>query len=360
MKTTAGKPSLGNISALKGRSVSVRSSDLVRESPLLPGGTLPLLVEPAAGAVDLTAWVESHRAHVEERLHQHGAILFRNFRVRAAEEFERFVAAAGGEPLEYRERSSPRNAVSGRIYSSTEYPADQQIFFHNENSYAHVWPLKLFFFCLVAPAQGGETPLADVRRVYARLAPDVRERFARRGVMYVRNYSEWLGLPWQTVFQTSDPDALGEYCRGAGYEVAWKEGGRLQTRRVGPAVARHPRTGETVWFNHAAFFHITTLEPSVRGALLAQLEEDEYPNQTFYGDGTPIEDEVIEAVRDAYRREAVAFAWQQGDVLMLDNMLVAHARAPFSGGRKILVGMAEPFGGASPAANLMSAGDGND
>jgi hypothetical protein len=33
-----------------------------------------------------------------------------------------------------------------------------------------------------------------------------------------------------------------------------------------------------------------------------------------------------------------------GDILMVDNMLVAHGREPFSGPRKILVAMAEPFG----------------
>lgn len=39
--------------------------------------------------------------------------------------------------------------------------------------------------------------------------------------------------------------------------------------------------------------------------------------------------------------EEVAFPWQPGDVLVVDNMLVSHGRRPFSGERRILVAMSE-------------------
>ena len=42
-----------------------------------------------------------------------------------------------------------------------------------------------------------------------------------------------------------------------------------------------------------------------------------------------------------YEACAVRFAWQKGDVVMLDNMLVAHARDPFEGERKICVAMGQ-------------------
>jgi hypothetical protein len=38
---------------------------------------------------------------------------------------------------------------------------------------------------------------------------------------------------------------------------------------------------------------------------------------------------------------AVALPWQEGDIYMLDNMLVSHGRRPFGGPRKIAVAMAE-------------------
>ncbi|HKV12833.1 MAG TPA: TauD/TfdA family dioxygenase [Thermoanaerobaculia bacterium] len=338
------KPSLGSL-RIERKAVSASQQDLVRQS-FLGGGNLPLVLEPTRSGVDLISWAKGSRGFLESNLQKWGGILLRNFDVESAARFEELIASVFGEALEYKERSSPRSTVSGNIYTSTDYPPDQHIFLHNENSYAHTWPAKIFFCCHTAPAEGGETPIADVRKVYARIPEEVRRKFEEKEVLYVRNFNEMLGLPWQTVFGSDDPQAVEEYCRRSGYEVTWKEGQRLQTRRRGPAVVRHPKTGEPVWFNHATFFHVTTLAPAIRDALLA-LGEADLPNNTYYGDGSPIEPEVLDLLRGAYHQETVSFPWQKGDILMLDNMLVAHGRAPFKGSRKILVGMAEPIERAS-------------
>jgi alpha-ketoglutarate-dependent taurine dioxygenase len=161
--------------------------------------------------------------------------------------------------------------------------------------------------------------------------------------MYVRNFGDGLSLPWQTVFQTTDKSAVELYCRRAGIEFEWKPGDRLRTRQVRPVVATHPRTGETVWFNHATFFHVTTLDPRMRDALTAEFGDEDLPNNTFYGDGSGIEPQVLDELRDAYQKEMISFSWKKGDLILLDNMLTAHARAPFVGPRKILFAMAEPF-----------------
>ena len=171
--------------------------------------------------------------------------------------------------------------------------------------------------------------------------PEIRERFARHGWMYYSNFGDGFGLPWQTVFQTTDKAKVEEHCKKSGIETEWKEEGHLRTRAVRPALARHPRTGETLWFNHATFFHVSTLEEDIRAALLEEFDESELPTNTFYGDGSPIETAVMDHLREAYRRETVSFPWQKGDLLVLDNMMVAHGRAPFSGARQVLVGMAE-------------------
>jgi hypothetical protein len=103
----------------------------------------------------------------------------------------------------------------------------------------------------------------------------------------------------------------------------------------------HPQTGDIVWFNQAHAFHPSTLEPAVRQALEAEMAVEDFPRHAFYGDGSPIEDSVIAEICEAYRQAAVTFTWQKGDLLLLENMLVAHGRAPFNGSRKILVAMSE-------------------
>jgi len=341
MTISAGKPSLGKLTAIQPRKVMAGQS-LVRESSLSPGQKFPMVLEPSAPGVDLLAWARESRGFIERNLLERGGILFRGFGLQSPALFEEFINVVSGEALEYRERSSPRNAVAGNIYTSTEHPPDQHIFLHNENSYAGTWPLKIFFCCVTAAQQGGETPICDVRRVYQRIPVDVRERFEQQGVMYVRNFSNHIGLSWKTVFQTEDRAKIEQYCRNAGYQFEWLDSGRLRTRRVAPAVATHPQTGERVWFNHAAFFHVSTLEPAVRDALRAQFADEDLPNHTYYGDGSPIEDAVLNTLREAYYAETIKFPWQPGDVLALDNMLAAHGRTPYAGPRKILVGMATP------------------
>ncbi|HVF89346.1 MAG TPA: TauD/TfdA family dioxygenase [Blastocatellia bacterium] len=325
------------------RAVSLSQEGQVSTELLRPGQPLPLLVRPALDGMKLAHWAGVNRSFIQSSLAKHGGLLFRGFGLDTVEGFQDFIANVSPELLEYRERSSPRTKVNDNIYTSTDYPPEGTIFLHNENSYQHTWPMKIFFYCSTAPVSGGETLIADSRKVFGRIDPEIRDRFLAKKVLYVRNFTEGLGLSWQTVFQTGDRALVERYCREAGIAVEWMEGGRLRTRQVRQAALRHPVTGEWVWFNHAAFFHVTTLEPGVREIVLKELAEENYPNNTFYGDGSPIEPQVLDHVREAYKAETVRFDWQEGDVLMLDNMLVAHGRAPYSGPRKILVGMAEPF-----------------
>ncbi len=71
------------------------------------------------------------------------------------------------------------------------------------------------------------------------------------------------------------------------------------------------------------------------------------PRNVYYGDGSVIADADMAAIGEAYEACAVRFRWQKGDVVMLDNMLTAHARDPFDGPRKIVVAMADMFERAS-------------
>jgi alpha-ketoglutarate-dependent taurine dioxygenase len=326
------------------RRVAVKPSQNLVTITIPPDGkALPVIMSPATHGVDPFGWAAMERKEIGAILARHGAILFRGFDLPSQAEFQSFIQTVSSDPLPYVERSSPRTAVNGNIYTSTEHPPEYPIFLHCENSYQRSWPLKIFFYCHTAPAQGGETPIADTRRILARIRPEVRDAFAEKGVMYVRNFGAGAGLDWQTVFQTQDRRAVEEYCAAAGIECIWRDADKLQTRHIRKAVRKHPLTGEDVWFNHAVFFHVSTLPPDVQKMLRSVLGDDELPNNTYYGDGSEIAPEALDHLRTAYAQETVSFPWQRGDLLMLDNMLVAHGRAPFSGPRKILVGMTEPY-----------------
>lgn len=336
----SGRSSQSSFDRFKNRkpeAVKLSQESLVRSGTLAPGQELPLVLEPAVGNVELAAWAQKNREMIEERLLERGAILFRGFGVNSAEQFERFAQAVSSELLEYQERAAPRTKMAGNVYTSTEFPPDQIIPLHHEMSYSHNWPSKVLFYCEQPALEGGSTPIAPDREVFRRLNPEIKERFMRKKVMYVRNYGEGVDLSWEEAFQTNDRAAVEEYCRQARTEFEWKDNNRLRTRQIRQAVAVHPRTGETVWFNHAHMFHMSSLEPSFRASLLEVFSEDELPRNAFYGDGTAIEESVLDEIRATYREAAVSFPWQQGDVLLVDNFLVSHGRESYVGPRKILV-----------------------
>lgn len=334
------------LKGIRRKGISLSQDDLVTATPLLTGRILPLLVQPVVSELSLHAWAEQKRDWIQSQVLAHGAILFRNFHVSGISDFERCVAAVSGGALEYRFRASPRTEVGANIYTATDYPPDQSIFPHNEHAFSPIFPLQLFFYCAVPAQQGGETPIGDTRQVDRCIDPEIKRRFRRKQIMYVRNYGDGFGLPWQTVFQTDDKVAVETYCRSVGIEAEWKSGNRLRTKQVGPAVMRHPRTQEPIWFNHGTFFHVSTLEPNIRETLLKEFREEDLPQNTYYGDGTTIEPEVLEHLRSVYQQAMVVFPWQEGDVALLDNMLALHGRKPYSGPRKVLVAMAEACRGA--------------
>lgn len=162
--------------------------------------------------------------------------------------------------------------------------------------------------------------------------------------MYVRNYIEGLDVSWQSFFHTNDESVVEEFCRRAGVNCEWRNGAGLRTRQIRPAVAQHPKTGEMIFFNQIQLHHVSCLEPELRASLLAMYGADELPRNVYYGDGSPIEDSVVEEIGEVYRQTATSFPWQWGDILMLDNMLTAHGRNPYVGERKIVVAMGEMIG----------------
>lgn len=331
------------------RAVRVEETSLVRSEVWSETG-LPLVLSPATPGFDLAEWVATRRPELSQQLLVHGALLFRGFRLDSPDHFYAVARALCPELLDYRERAAPRVEVQPHVYTSTEFPADQWIPLHHEMSYSPNWPAKVLFYCQTAPVDGGRTPIADDRQILDKIDPAVRAVFAEKNVMYVRNYGEGLDLPWQEAFQTSDRGEVERYCRRLGMGFEWRSGDRLRTTTVRPPTVTHPVTGDELWFNHAHMFHHSNLPAAVRDSLLVEFSEHDLPRNALYGDGTPIPSPLLEEIRQLYRRQAVYFEWQQGDLLLVDNFLVSHGREPFRGPRRILVAMGELHLGDGVAA----------
>jgi acyl carrier protein/alpha-ketoglutarate-dependent taurine dioxygenase len=344
LAVAAGSPERSPVSRLfaqsRPRAVTLPQEDLVSTSTLTAEHTAPLVVQPKVEDFDLVEWAEVEREFIEAKLLQHGALLFRGFQLEGIGEFERFAAVLCPELFaDYGDL--PREGIAGKVYSSTPYPNDQAILFHNESSHLHRWPLKIWFYCVTPPQAGGETPIVDCRDLYGDLDPALAQKFRDKGLLYVRNFGDRLDVNWRDFFKTSDPAAVEAFCRKAGMTCDWGPGNSLRTAKRCVAVADHPKTGERVFFNQLQAHHFSCLDPTARKVLVSQFGEHGLPRNVYYGDGEQIPDAVVDQLRALYERRARSFIWQQGDILMVDNMLAAHGRRPFMGPRKIVVAMGE-------------------
>jgi alpha-ketoglutarate-dependent taurine dioxygenase len=298
----------------------------------------PVVVSPVRNGLNLVEWAREHQTLLARLVDQAGAVLFRGFSIQGVEMFEQVAdAAVPDDWVEYREPSTPRSHVSGHVSTSTEYPAALRIYVHNENSHVLSWPLYLFFYCRSAAEIGGCTPLADCRSVRQRLPRSVVEAFEEKGWLYRRNFLSTSATPWMKVFATSRREDVQAYCRDNHMVADWHDRG-LTVRYRRWATLQHPRTGDSIWFNHGTFFNRHMLEPSIRKSM-HNLGDEYLATNTYYGDGASVEKTVLDQLDQAYEAETRTFAWKAGDMLMVDNMRLAHGRQPYRGHRELFVTM---------------------
>lgn len=305
---------------------------------------MPVVIEPeqdGSRSLDsLLEWCSAQRAWLDDTLHTQGALLFRGFDIASSADFNRFAAAQGGALQNYVGGDSPRNEVDNKVYTSTEFEADLEIYLHNELSYAGWYPSRVFFFCEVAPGGGGQTTIGDSRQILDKMRPDIAERFSEKGVAYIQNLhgGEGFGKSWQQTYETDDPMVAEAHCRAHDVEFKWTDYG-LWTRIVRGGVIEHPVTGARAWFNQADQLHALLPSARVDTTAARELDPDRWPCHATYGDGTEITQEELREIRRVFAEVEVLFPWARSDVLMLDNLITAHGRKPFTGERRILVAM---------------------
>ncbi len=304
-------------------------------------GSGPVIITSKFTGRKLESWVTENYEKLAQLKHRYGAILFRGFGVEKPQDFSNLIGLTSSEAIPYMEQTSPRDQVKGHVYTSTAHRSDQQIFVHNEQSFKNAFPLNIYFCCVTPSTTGGQTPLVDTRKILKEIPDPILDKFHRHGYVFKRNFIENVYVSWQKSFQTDDRSEVERYCRQNDIHFEWDlDFIELVTHQKRNCIARHPHTGELCWFNHCTFFNKSCL-PSQTQDIFEQLFDGEYPNDTLYGDGSPIESEVIDMLKDAYEKHKVKFDWQQGDMLMVDNMLMAHGRESYEGERLILTGMSE-------------------
>jgi hypothetical protein len=281
--------------------------------------------------------------------------------------------------------TSPRNLIGKTdfIFSAAEVPSNYPIAQHLEMSFLPAPPKQLYFGCLKpSKSSGGETALADFRKVYQQVPLDLKQKLLDKGLRYTRTHkkqgakftydvSDMLG--WPTLFGTDDKQQVEAMCKAENIPFEW-QGDTFVSVSQSQAFQLHPLTGEHVWFNHIQVFHWTTFAAELWFAFKRTFEfrlllhcivvgvfslikygllgHKMSLNVTF-GDGEPISAAEMSQIRRAIHDNMVFNRWQKGDVCMIDNFAVSHGRQPtYDKGRKIAVAWADPLSKANAVTSL--------
>jgi len=297
---------------------------------------------------DASNWVANNREAIMRNVATHGWTLIRGLKVSDATAFHRCISQLN-IPLveEYGDLPmSPSEDGTSGVFNVTKYPSKNAILFHNEGSHTHQAPRFIFFQCTVAAQQDGETPLANSAEVYRALPDKIRTEFEQRGLLYRRNFMEGFDVPWSKYFGTQDKIAIDSLCSRHEIKTVWLPNGGLVTEIFRPAVISHQDNGMRVFFNQILLHHPSCLDPEVRKALRNMLNGASFPRDVLFGDGSPIPDEWVAEILRAHIKVAHCFRWQSGDVVVVDNTAVSHARRPYSGSRQHHVILAQGNMGA--------------
>jgi len=298
------------------------------------------VIESTFSNINFENWLIINKELIEKNLFDCGAVLFRGFCPPSISNFERFSQTIC--PNLFAEYGDlPPEMSSKKVYKSTPYPSNQAILFHNESSHLNKWPMKQFFGCMVVASSGGETPIVDCRRVFNQLNPRIIDKLLEKKLLYIRNFIPGMDVSWENFYRTSDPKQVKEICKATGTKFEWDANNGLKTLRLSQAALKHPLLNVMSFFNQISLHHISCIDKTTREALLSIFGEKKLPRNVYYGDDTPIEDSIVQEICGILEQEAFKFSWKKGDILLLDNILTAHARAPFEGERKVVVAMGE-------------------
>lgn len=295
---------------------------------------------PDATLEQATEWVSQNSEELQDLASEHGAVLFRDFPMPTAEDFDAFITAFGMPNFPYNKSLS--NAVrvnrTERVFSANEAPPEVRILFHHEMAQTPIYPKTIFFFCEIAPDEGGATPLCRSDVLLERLqaeCPEFVKNCEELGLKYSNvmppedDHDSGMGRSWKSTLRVEDKEGAEARLKELGYSWEWLDDDCLRaTTPVLPCVRE-------ISGNRKTFFN------QLIAAFCGWKDSRNDPSDAIrFGDGSKLDKDAV--MRSVEISDEITFNldWQAGDAVLIDNTVIMHGRQPFKGTRKVLASLA--------------------
>jgi hypothetical protein len=296
---------------------------------------------PQATCADAEAWVADHRQELLQLASIHGAVLFRDFPLATAEDFDAFVAALGLPNFPYKKSLS--NAVrvnrTERVFSANEAPPEVSIFFHHEMAQTPIYPAKILFFCEVAAEEGGATPICRSDVLYRRLAtmcPQFARDCEQKGLKYTNvmpgedDPNSGMGRSWKSTLAVTSREEAECRLKELNYSWEWLPDGCLRATTPPLPAVMEVSAGRKTFFNQLI------------AAYCGWKDSRNDPSDAIrHGDGSKLDADAVQTAIKLADELAFDVRWQPGDAVLIDNTIAMHARRTFRGKRKVVASLAE-------------------
>ena len=316
------------------------------------GISVPCLHTDLTGSVDSLARKELTE-EIYGILDREGALLMRDTGLETTSGFSEFLSSIGYHHHSYVGGASPRTDQGRGVYTATDIPADVNILIHQEMAYLDSVPDYVSLFCEDPPENGQKTNLiGDMRKFTDSLPVELKKRYKgkrarlRRMLPPTGKNTGFFRAKrcWQETLGTDDREEAVAAAEQKGWELSWTDDDFLViTQEPARFFRTHPIHGE-IWCTQALVYQSVTgrlsAERDGRTADLEQLDSalanaPDSVDQMIMEDGSAVPPEDSRIWFEIAVAAETRYALGRGDIIVLDNLLMAHGRSQFTGPRRI-------------------------
>ena len=340
--------------------------------------SIPLVLKPikSSNKEFLQEFLNAHSSQILNDTAKHGALLLRGFAIQTATDFEQQILSIQGlcglrEVLFVEPGRTIQGGTHFVLGTNSFYKTGGALSFgtfHTENYHTPDVPRYVAFFCVRPPNLGGETGLANTAKLYADLPERLRLTLESRACLsylfpiaeMARRYE--LGC-----------EAIHEFCHRNNLPVVSIDGAQF-VAVYKPSVIQHPVTQENSlsvnfgsiqgmreslkqsfltdyagieWALHRMLWKTSWLENIYERARTRRLKKifDKSGDINVSTMTSPLDGAITLAtlfskddcrlLARSMRRHYSSFIWKQGDILLLDNLKIAHCGMPGYGEREL-------------------------